>query len=157
MPIKGISLLDRLISSSDIQSDEISVCKASINFLCRDLEVLFTSIGIGSISDLKHSPQISKSVLNYGIGNIAGTTLTTMNIKRLKISMRTIIQYFEPRIVAHNLDIQLLSGTVAYNQCQFLLKGEMRALNRSLPLQLLTCWNTESGEVEVQPYGKHHG
>ena len=156
MSVKGIPLLDRLICSSYFQSIDLSVCKGSINSLCRDLEVLFSSIGVGSACDLKYYPQISRSVLNYGIGNIAGTALTTMNIKRLRLGMCTIIQYFEPRIVAHNLDIQLLSGTVAYNQCQFLLKGEIRALNRLLPLQLLACWNTESGEVEVQAYGKHH-
>ncbi|MBD8093261.1 GPW/gp25 family protein [Pseudomonas fluorescens] len=157
MSIATASLLDRLISSTGACGNDLMAPAGSVERLCHELAQLFNSTGLGSLYELHGQPRVARSVLNCGLGNFAGVLLSSVDLKELEVRIRNLIRDFEPRVLSHNLQVQLLPGSGSHSHFTFLLHGEIRHRASPWSFRLHASWNTESGEVSVQPYGNHHG
>ncbi|WP_248805163.1 type VI secretion system baseplate subunit TssE [Pseudomonas sp. MWU13-2100] len=157
-------LLERLLRCAS-PGDEMDRCRAGtsaqqeLEQLCRDLTLLFNATGLGAICPLSSQPHVTRSVLNYGLGNLAGVMLSSIDTQKLESRIREIVLDFEPRILRYSVAVQLLPTISRSASLNFLIEGEIRGLDALHAFRLESAWNTESGEVRVGPYGHlpNHG
>lgn len=95
------SLLDRLAGDD---TDTVSATEPQLReSVRRDLASLFNTIQLGTSFDLQDFPEVSRSVLNYGIVDLAGRTLSSIDLTQLTDSLQRAIVAFEPRVLARSL------------------------------------------------------
>jgi type VI secretion system protein ImpF len=68
------------------------------DFVLRDLSALFNTINLEASVDLEPYPLVARSVLNFGIPNLAGQDRTSLALARLAERIRSAIDAFEPRL-----------------------------------------------------------
>ncbi|MBV6753629.1 GPW/gp25 family protein [Pseudomonas chlororaphis] len=152
-------LLERLLRCAN-PDDEMSRrrvgagAQQQLEQLCRDLTLLFNATGLGAVCPLGSQPHVTRSVLNYGLGNLAGVVLSSIDTQRLESRIREIVLDFEPRILRCSIAVQLLSTMPGSAGLNFLIEGEIRGLEALHAFRLESAWNTESGEVRVRPYDR---
>ncbi|WP_429059122.1 type VI secretion system baseplate subunit TssE [Aeromonas jandaei] len=115
-----------------------------------NLSVLFNTSGLSSKIDPRSTPQVARSVLNYGIGSIAGRTLSSLDPQTLEKRICQAIFAFEPRIIRHHLHVTCVSCSNASTpELQFVIEGLLREASMIYPFKFYSVWSPESGEVRI--------
>ncbi len=119
--------------------------------LLRDLGWLLNSTSLSSTTDLASWPNVSRSVLNYGIANFSGRSVGNADSFEIAQSLKKAIARYEPRLRPASLLIQVSTEGADHDQRQIRIRieGEYAAQNQWLPLAMDLCLDTESGRLEV--------
>jgi type VI secretion system protein ImpF len=146
-------LLDRLQDDNPAEDEEPreeriwSVQKLKKSVL-RDLEWLLNTGCLSTTQDLSDYPQAKHSVLNYGIQDLTGTTISSLNRTTLEDTLRQAILDFEPRIIPKSLRVRVLD--MEPNHITFEIEGELWTIRIPERLYLKTIINLETGNAEVR-------
>jgi type VI secretion system protein ImpF len=150
------SLLDRLTDddpSSTTESRErrvFSVQKLR-EAVIRDLAWLLNTCHLAASEDLDDHPLVASSVINYGIPDLTGKTVSGLELIDVQRALRQAILNFEPRILAKTLDVRGKKSEDASttNALSFEIEGELWA--RPIPerLFLRTELDLETGSVTI--------
>jgi type VI secretion system protein ImpF len=151
------SLLDRLTDvdpgnhSESRERRVLSVQRLKAGVL-RDLAWLLNTAHLETTEDLQGHPHVRDSVLNYGVPNLSGLTVSGMDTARLEKSVREAIVKFEPRINSRTLKVTVLVDRtrMSRNSMTIRIEGELWAQPAPLPLYLKTELDLETGDVEVR-------
>ncbi|TWC46135.1 type VI secretion system protein ImpF [Pseudomonas sp. SJZ080] len=125
-----------------------------------DLNALFNASGLGQAFDPRATPHVARSVLNYGVGSIAGSTLSGFDPRAFEERIRRAVIAFEPRIIRHSLHITWgRRSNASIPEVQFIIEGQLREAAVAHPFKFCSVWNTESGEARVSlpDTRAHHG
>jgi type VI secretion system protein ImpF len=117
----------------------------------RDLAWLFNTTNLAATQSLERYPEVERSVLNYGLPDLAGTALSGTNVAELERALRQAVLDFEPRILANTLKIRVVvdQTLMAHNAMAFDIEGELWAQPMPLQLFLRTEVDLELGDVRV--------
>jgi len=117
----------------------------------RDLAWLLNTSNLAVTEDLSHDPQVQNSVLNYGVPELAGTTVSNMDIPLLERQIRQAILDFEPRILAKTLKVKLSvdDKKMSHKTVSFLIEGQLWAQPLPINLYLSTDLDLETGTATV--------
>ena len=104
------SLLDRLTDDNpgDITEARERRAETMVQLRAatlRDLEWLLNTSNIESELDLSQYPELEDSVINYGLPNLSGTTITSVDFGMLESNIRKAIQAFEERILKDSVRV----------------------------------------------------
>ncbi|OED39499.1 hypothetical protein AB833_15130 [Chromatiales bacterium (ex Bugula neritina AB1)] len=151
------SLLDRLTNDNPtggIESRHNRV-EADVNLreaVLRDLEWLLNTGNIQGVVDLDTHDEIAKSVINYGLPNLSGKTISTTDLRQVQEQIRRTISAFEPRIAANSLKVTLVPGTGGMHSNSAVFQIEATLWGRHMPeaLFLRTEVDLELGEVVLK-------
>lgn len=150
------SLLDRLTdeapgdrkeTSSDRMIDIVRLRK----IVHRDLAWLLNCSNLEAAHDLEAYPNVAQSVLNFGIAELSGTDSTVNKIAHIQHTIRKAIEIFEPRILAHSLDVTVrddLSDSKAV--ISFDIRGELWAEPVPVDLYLRTALDVTNGDLTIK-------
>jgi len=119
----------------------------------RDLEWLFNAHNLCLDEALdKHYPNTKRSVLNYGITDLTGKTVSSINAKKLEQLLKNSIKYFEPRLIPEKLQVNLLHNKkmAERNAIFFEIKGELWTGERPIHLEITTQLDLENGSIEIR-------
>lgn len=75
-------------------------------------------------------PHAANSVINYGMPDISGISLSGLNLNHLESDIRQAIWDFEPRIIRESVVVRAVSTTLGgshYNKIMFEIEGDMWA------------------------------
>ena len=118
----------------------------------RDLGWLLNTCHLEVVEDLSDFPLIKASVVNYGIPDLTGKTLSGLEVFDLEQALKRSIVQFEPRILADTLEVRgLLNDDASVHNCvAFEIEGELWA--RPIPerLFLRTELDLETGSVTMK-------
>lgn len=150
------SLLDRLTDDRAGEKTEtrerrvFSVHKLRAAVL-RDLAWLLNTCHLAATEDLEQYPSIEKSVLNYGIPDLTGKTLSGMDVVDIERELRQSILNYEPRIIADTLQVRANANEweASANSLTFEIEGELWARPFPERLYLKTELDLESGSVSI--------
>ena len=148
------SLLDRLADDEPTQTIEsreqriLSFSKLKKSVI-RDLDWLLNTGCLETTQDLSAYPHVRQSVLNYGLPDLTGTTISNADQTTLERFLRQAILAFEPRILKHSLKIRTKT-TGEHNTIIFEIEGELWAQPLPEHLYLRTILDLELGSVEVE-------
>ena len=144
------SLLDRLtdenpghqVESKTKRVLSLQQLRASVN---RDLAWLLNSGNLDSVQDLSAYPEVARSVINFGMPNLAGLNTEDLVIPALEQRLKQAILDFEPRILKNTLTVQLKvnKDNMTRNAITFTIEGELWA--QPVPIQIYL--NTEMDMV----------
>ncbi len=150
------SLLDRLADDNPTQTREsrearVLSIKQLRECVLRDLAWLMNTENLGDIIDFETAPEVERSVLNYGIPALAGSTLSGANLGWLEAKIREAILFFEPRMIQESLRVEAvaLDDVMNNNALSFKIEGQLWAQPLPLQLFLRTDIDLETGHVAI--------
>lgn len=129
-------LLDRLtddepgINQESRNSRIISMRRYKMAVL-RDLENLLNTKSHPPDDDIYGYPEVAKSVLNYGVRDMCGVTVSALKPSEIESQVHRAISNFESRILSNSLSVHMISL-------------EEKDVNRSIALEI-------EGELWAQP------
>ncbi|HJX66016.1 MAG TPA: type VI secretion system baseplate subunit TssE [Polyangia bacterium] len=125
----------------------------------RDLTWLFNTTHMQSLQNLDELPLVARSVLNYGIPDLAGRTASSLDTVELEQMIRQAIVNFEPRLDRNSLKVRPVvdQRQMSQNALAFDVEAELWAQPLPLRLFLRTAVDLEAGNVEVTDQGDKGG
>src|SRR5512140_2618570 len=154
------SLLDRLTDNDPERKQEsrdARVLSPSRLRECvrRDLAWLMNTTHFKAVQNLDDHPLVARSVLNFGLPDLAGRTSSTVDAVALEQAIRKVILDFEPRLVARTLRVRLVidEKQMNHNAMTFDIEAELWAQPLPLRLFLRTAIDLEGGTIDVRDLG----
>lgn len=150
------SLLDRLTDTDPESTSEsrerrvLSIQRLRAGVL-RDLGWLLNTGRLDAVQDLDDYPDARDSVINYGMPDLTGISLSGVDAKRLEKSVRETIIRFEPRINSKTLKVELNvdKDRMDSTSMAFSIQGELWAHPTPIALYLKTEFDLETGDADV--------
>jgi len=115
----------------------------------RDLEWLMNANNAESTEDLESFPEVRRSVYNYGLPNLAGKPMSSINVDELSDQVATAISYFEPRLSGVRVTPeQRIEGSTSF---ALAFKVEAELWGQPLPQHIImrTSIDLDTGVVRV--------
>lgn len=122
----------------------------------RDLGWLLNSVRLSAVQDLADYPLAARSVLNFGLPDLSGRTLSSIDIPELEAEMRQAILDFEPRLLPDSLRVAVEDNqqAVGPNSLQFTIEAKLIAHPLPLAMWLRTEIDLETGDVSVAEWNR---
>lgn len=153
------SLLDRLTDANpesqvEGRNDRVIDLTRLREIIKRDLSWLLNTNNQETEIDAQQFPQVTRSVLNYGVREVAGDFSTDQRAQMIRSSIQRAIEQFEPRIMDGSLDVELESsdagnGTIV----TFNIRADMWAQPLPLELYLRSEIDVTTGELRLERKG----
>jgi type VI secretion system protein ImpF len=151
------SLLDRLTDDEPEKTQESrnqrvlspSKLRESVR---RDLAWLFNTTNLMSMRpEIADYPHLPKSVVNFGLPDLAGHTANSIEIPVLERTIREAIWDFEPRLVKNSVKVTILldEDEMSHNTMSFTVEAVLWAQPLPLRLFLRSQIDLETGVVAV--------
>jgi type VI secretion system protein ImpF len=118
--------------------------------VARDLEALVNTIALESSEDLSGLEQVQRSVLNYGLPDIAHRSIDEVSVKDLASEIRSALIRYEPRL--HPSSIQATRDRAARSEelkLRFLVHAELRCDPVNVPIEFVADVDLEGGGVQI--------
>jgi type VI secretion system protein ImpF len=155
------SLLDRLTDDAREQSEEsrdkrvLSPARLR-ECVRRDLAWLLNTTHLAALQDLAQHPEIQRSVLNYGMPDLAGRTISTVDVRSMERLLGRVIADFEPRLTKSSVKVRVIADAekMNHNAMCFQIEAELWAQPLPLRLFLRTEIDLETGGVNVVDLGQ---
>lgn len=150
------SLLDRLTDDEPTQRQEsrdkrvLSPARLR-ECVQRDLTWLLNTTHLATLEDLDGYPEVERSVLNYGLPDLAGRTASSVDARGLERLLVRVIADFEPRLLRNSIKVQVATDPqkLSHNAMCFRIEAELWAQPIPLRLFLRTEIDLENGTVSV--------
>lgn len=153
------SLLDRLTDDAPSEKQEVRSNKAIDigrlrEIIKRDLAWLLNTNSIESSIDVKRFPHVAKSVLNFGVREVAGEYSTSQRAELIRKSILAAIVQHEPRIIHGSAFVELRAEEhKGQTQIAFDIHADMWAQPVPLELYLRSKIDVTTGEVSLDRIG----
>lgn len=150
------SLLDRLTDKDperkvESRTERVLSLQQLRKSVIRDLGWLLNTDNLSLEHDLEKFPEAQHSVLNYGMPELSGTSVSNMDKDALLTHVKQAIIDFEPRILKNSIKIHIVVDDNQMNNkaVSFEIEGELWAQPTPLRVYLKTDLDLETGSVEV--------
>lgn len=118
----------------------------------RDLASLLNAGNLEAVEDLESYPQVRHSVINFGIPELAGSTVADADTGSIEEMLHQAIVDFEPRILPKSLRVRVITNPDEMHRRAMIFEIEGHIWSQPMPLRLF--WNTEvdleTGDVTVR-------
>ena len=156
------SLLDRLSDDepgkvSEPRERRVLSLRTLREGVLRDLTWLLNTPNLMSLSVMAagHFPYLSTSVINFGVPDMSGHAMLSLNLGKLERGIRQAIWDFEPRLIRSTVKVRALAdiSTNAHHKLSFEIEADLWAhpyperlyLNTEIDLELGTVVLAETG------------
>lgn len=148
------SLLDRL-TDDDIgnrqepRDKRVLSMRALREAVLRDLRWLLNTACLATVQELAGFPLAARSTLNYGMRDLSGHSLSSVDVAELERCLRQAIWDFEPRILRESVQVRAIAvedKSHGRNQLVFEIEGDLWGQPLPERLYLKTQVDLESGE-----------
>ncbi|MEX0338897.1 MAG: type VI secretion system baseplate subunit TssE [Arenibacterium sp.] len=150
------SLLDRLTDQEPGQLKEtrdsrvIDLSRLR-DIIQRDLSWLLNTNNIESSIDHKRFPNVARSVVNYGLSEVAGEFSTAERAERIRKSIERAITLHEPRIIKGSVHVTISPEETGTDMTvALIIRADMWAQPLPLELYLRSKVDVTTGEVQVE-------
>jgi len=150
------SLLDRLTDDApterrESQEKRVLPLRRLRAAVMRDLSWLLNSVNLEATEDLAPYPEVARSVLNYGLPELSGQSVSGLDQAAIERTLREAIATFEPRILPGTLRVRTvaLRDRTSHHSVGFEVEGELWAQPVPVHLLLRTEVEFETGGVTL--------
>jgi len=123
----------------------------------RDLDWLLNTGARASTEDFAEFAEVARSVLNYGIPDLCGSTASGLKPEEFERQLVEAVRAFEPRILPHTVAVEVRAayGQMDHNAITFEIRGELWARPVPESLYIRTEVDLETGQCELKdrPHG----
>ena len=148
------SLLDRLADDNPEEQTEppsnrfLSVQQLR-RFVQRDIAWLFNAPDLQRM--VEGYTEVERSVLNFGIPDLAGFTVSSLDVGALEAAVRTALERYEPRLIRQSIRLraEVDPDSMSHNTLILHIACELWATPVPVEMVLRTALDFESGKVSV--------
>jgi type VI secretion system protein ImpF len=146
--------LDELRAQFTVLTASVSSLREIRACVKRDMDWLLNASQYSPQSDLEGFPDVASSVLNFGIPDLTGKTVTGFDPAYIERLLKQVILNYEPRIIRRTLSVQVIADKTMFdhNALAFEIEGDLWAEPQPLHLHLRTEFELEDGTVSVSDY-----
>ncbi len=146
--------LDQAHAQFGILTASVSSLKEIRACVKRDLNWLLNARQYEIDNALQHYQEVRRSVINYGMSDLTGKTVSGVDIRSIERMLKQSIIDFEPRIIQQTLFVKILADQSMFdhNAVTFEIEGQLWAEPEPLHLHLRTEFELESGSVNVYDF-----
>jgi type VI secretion system protein ImpF len=152
------SLLDRLTDDepgnpAEPRERRVLSLRTLRQGVLRDLAWLLNTTNLLSVVDAGRLPHLANSVLNFGVPDLSGNSISSLNLDKLERAIRQAIWDFEPRLIRATVTVKAVSSEVNHNKLTFEITGDLWAQPYPERLYLKTELDLERGTVFLAEAG----
>jgi type VI secretion system protein ImpF len=115
-----------------------------------DLESLMNTVALESSLDLDAAPQVRRSILNYGLPDLAHRTIDEFSLGDIKDEIRTVLSNFEPRLLPETIrvarDEDIDQGEL---KIRFIVNAELFCDPVNVPVEFIAEVELDSAKVQI--------
>lgn len=118
--------------------------------VARDLEQLMNTIALEAIEDLDEFPSVAKSILNYGLPDIAQRTIDEAEAGDIAREIAGAVARFEPRLAAQTLEVTRdENASAAALRLRFVVRAELICSPINVPVEFVADVEYDSGKIVI--------
>jgi type VI secretion system protein ImpF len=152
------SLLDRLTdeepeNSAEPRERRVMSLRTLREGVMRDLAWLLNTTNLLSVSNVAALPHVADSVLNFGVPDISGISVSSLDVGKLERGIRQAIWDFEPRLIRNTVKVSARgSNGGEQNKLTFEIEADLWAQPYPERMYLKTELDLERGTVLVSEF-----
>jgi len=140
---------DRVIAGRRLRARQVITESMLRREVSRDLDALLNTVALDATVDMEHAPHVRKSILNFGIPDIAVRTIDENGVNEIPEEIRTAIINYEPRIAADSLRIARDKKVDPVElKIRFVIRGELVCHPVHVPVEFVADI-VEGGKIIV--------
>lgn len=116
----------------------------------RELAWLLNTTNLEALVDLEPFPEVQTSVLNYGLTDLAGKSLTQREILQRAREIRKAIRLYEPRFDADTIGVDPTVDPDMPSALVFQIQGDITSAAQAMPVKFRTEIEPETAAVDVR-------
>jgi type VI secretion system protein ImpF len=97
---------ERVIAGRRLRARQVITESVLRREVARDLEALLNTVAMDSTLDLTEAPYVKKSILNFGLPDVAHRTIDEIGVRNIPEEIRLAIISYEPRLAGTSLHIE---------------------------------------------------
>jgi type VI secretion system protein ImpF len=129
---------ERVIAGRRLRARQIITESMLRREVSRDLDALLNTVALDATVDMENAPHVRKSILNYGLPDLAIRTIDENGVDEIPDEIRTAIVNYEPRIAADTLHIERDKGLDPVElKIRFVIRGELVCHPLHVPVEFV--------------------
>jgi len=153
------SLLDRLTDMhpgemTEKREDRVIDVRRLRDIVQRDLSWLLNTTSHESLLDAALYPNVVRSVINYGLREVAGGASGLERANEIRLMIRRAIERFEPRLKPDSIEVSIVEDKTASGATlTYDIRADMWAQPVPLELYMRSEVNIATGELTLERTG----
>jgi type VI secretion system protein ImpF len=141
---------ERVIAGRRLRARQVITESMLRREVSRDLDALLNTVALDATVDMENAPHVRKSILNFGLSDIALHTIDENSVEEIPDDIRTAIINYEPRIAADTLRIERDKQVDPVElKIRFVISGELVCHPVHVPVEFVADI-VESGKIVVK-------
>ena len=116
----------------------------------RELNWILNTTNLESAIDLEPYPEVRTSVLNYGVPDLAGKTLTRGVVQARAKQIREAIRAFEPRMDSSRLEVDSVATPERANAVTYVIRSDVTSAVQAMPVEFKTDVELDTAAVTLR-------
>jgi type VI secretion system protein ImpF len=140
---------ERVIAGRRLRARQVITERMLRREVSRDLDALLNTVALESTIDMDDAPHVRRSILNFGLPDLALRTIDETGVDEIPDEIRTAIVNYEPRLAAGSLRIER-DKTISPVELKirFLVRAELVCHPVHVPVEFVADV-VESGKIVV--------
>jgi type VI secretion system protein ImpF len=140
---------ERVIAGRRLRARQVITESMLRREVSRDLDALLNSVALEATVDMENAPNVRRSILNFGLPDIARRSIDETGVDEIPDEIRTAIVNFEPRIAADSLRIARDKEIDPVElKIRFVIRGELVCHPVHVPVEFVADI-VETGKIVV--------
>jgi type VI secretion system protein ImpF len=141
---------ERVIAGRRLRARQVITESMLRREVSRDLDALLNTVALDATVDMENAPHVRKSILNFGLSDLAVRTIDENGVEEIPDEIRTAIVNYEPRIAADTLRIERDKEVDPVElKIRFVISGELVCHPVHVPVEFVADI-VESGKIVVK-------
>jgi type VI secretion system protein ImpF len=129
---------DRIIAGRRLRARHVITETVLRREVSHDLEDLLNTIALESTIDMAETPFVRKSILNFGIPDVADRTIDEVAVGNIPEEIKTAIINYEPRLAAASLHVERdMSIDPADLKVRFIVRADLTCDPVHVPVEFV--------------------
>ncbi len=140
---------ERIIAGRRLRARQVITESVLRREVSRDLEALLNAVAMESTIDMTETPQVRKSILNFGLPDVSNRTIDETAVGNIPEEVRTAIINYEPRLAAASLHVERdMSVDAAELKVRFIVRADLTCDPVHVPVEFVADV-IDSGKIVV--------
>jgi len=116
-----------------------------------DLADLFNTTNLDSIEDLSAAPEVARSILNFGLPDLAARTIDENGLVEIGREIEVALRDFEPRLNRDSIRARRdTSVSIDDLKLRFLVNAELRVQPIDVPIEFIADVELDTGKIRIE-------
>jgi type VI secretion system protein ImpF len=129
---------ERIVASRRLRARQVITEAVLREEVWRDLDALLNTVALESTVDMSEMPMARKSILNYGIPDVAHRTIDEADLINVPAEIKAAILLYEPRLAAATVQVERdMSVDPAELKVRFIVRGDLTCDPVNVPVEFV--------------------